>query len=527
MREPTPKRKQRKVRTKSWPVAVAGWIANQNIAAPNPDAPQGAYIYENILPTATGGESRRGSDLFATMPTSTDKPVVSLFSYKNGNAQALFAANESEIADITSAPVNKLTGLNGGDWSVVQFVNANGAAFLRGVNGVDTPFVYDGVNFITSPALTFATGVTVTAEQLSRVWAYKNRLFFIQKDSMDAWYLPVNTIGGELVHLPLAGAFSRGGSLLFGSRWSIESGDGPNEYCVFVTTEGEAAVFSGTNPADANDWNRIGVYRIGKPLGPKAFFQGGGDLIIATSIGKVPLSQAMQRDFAALSSSAISYNIETAWNAVVEERDSLPWHCEIWAEKQIAVVCLPTLPGTTPQMFVVNTRTAAWSNWTGWDGYCLEVFNGRLFFGSSNGKIIEGYTTGADQGMTYTCTYLPLFEDLGNPLALKIVKMVRPVLRTSSEIDTKITIQSDYIVNFSAVPNASVVEGQSVWGAAIWGQSVWGAGRVKEVQQDWDGAAGEGYAIAPGLQFTSGATVPLDAEIVRIDITYEQSDIVT
>lgn len=526
MRTPTQKRRPRKVNAKSWPVAVAGWIANQNIAQPTADAPQGAYIYENILPTATGGEIRRGSDLYATMPSTTDKPVTSLFSYKNGNAQSLFAANETEIADITGAPIDVLTGQTGGDWSVVQFVNANGSAFLRGVNGSDTPFVYDGVNFITTPALTFASGVTVTPEQLSRVWAYKNRLFFIQKDSMDAWYLPVNTIGGELVHLPLAGAFSRGGSLLFGSRWSIESGDGPNEYCVFVSTEGEAAVFAGLNPADPDDWNRIGVYRIGKPMGPKAFFQGGGDLIISTSIGKVPLSQAMQRDFTALSSSAISYNIETAWNAVVEERDSMPWHCEIWTEKQIAIVSLPTLPGTTPQMFVVNTRTAAWSNWTGWDGYCLEVFNGRLFFGSSNGRIIEGYTTGADQGMPYTCTYLPLFEDLGNPLTLKIAKMARPVLRTAVAIDTSISIQTDYIINFPAVPNASVLGGEAVWGAAVWGASVWGAGRVKEIQQEWDSASGEGCAIAPALRFTSGSAVPLDAEIIRIDVTYEQTSIV-
>lgn len=524
MRKPAAKVKPRKVKTKSWPVAVAGWIANENIAAPNPDAPQGAWVYENILPTAIGGEVRRGSDVFATMPTTT-KPVLSLFSYKSGNLQSLFSANENEIADITAVPTNKLTGQTGGDWSVVQFVNADGAAFLRGVNGMDTPFVFDGANFSSSPALTFAVGVTVTANQMSRVWAYKSRLFFIQKETMDAWYLPVNVMGGELVRLPLAGVFSRGGSLLFGSGWSIESGDGPNEYIAFVTTEGEVAVFSGSNPGDANDWTKVGVYRIGKPLGAKAFFRAGGDLVISTSIGLVPLSQAMQRDYAALSASAISFNIEAAWNSTVAERSSGAWHCEIWPEKQIAIVCLPTLSGATAQMYVVNTRTAAWSNWTAWDGNCLEVFNGRLFFGSKNGKIIEGFTGGFDQGVPYTFTYAPLCEDFGNPLTVKTVRMARAVLRTAIEVDAQITVQSDYILDFPAVPAAPAIPASNEWGAAIWGQAVWGAGRFKEIQQEWDNASGQGSAISAALRITSGAAVPLDSEIVRIDITYEESDI--
>nr|WP_250809336.1 hypothetical protein [Neorhizobium tomejilense] len=525
MRKPAPKVKPRRVRPKSFPAAVAGWIANQNIARPDPNAPQGAWVYENILPTATGGEMRRGNDIFSTMPTTT-KPVLSLFSYKSGNLQALFAANENEIADITSAPTNKLTGMTSGDWSVVQFVNTDGQAFLRGVNGTDTPFVYDGSTFSTSPALTFAVGVTVTANQMARVWTYKNRLFFIQKDSMDAWYLPVNVMGGELVKLPLAGVFNRGGSLLFGSSWSIESGDGPNEYCAFVTTEGEVAVFAGANPGDADTWQKIGVYRIGKPLGAKAFFRGGGDLIISTSIGVVPLSQAMQRDYAALSSTAISYNIETAWNSTVAERDSVPWCCEIWPEKQIAVIALPTLTGTAPQMFVVNTRTGAWSNWTAWDGNCLEVFNGRLFFGSRNGKIVEGFTGGTDQGMPYTSTYIPLFEDMGNPLSKKIIRMARAVLRTAISTEVQLTIQADYIINLPVAPSAPLIPSLNEWGAAVWGQSVWGEGRVKEIQQDWESVTGEGSAIAPCARITSGASIPLDTEIVRIDLTYEETDIV-
>ena len=88
------------------------------------------------------------------------------------------------------------------------------------------------------------------------------------------------------------------------------------------------------------------------------------------------------------------------------------------------------------------------------------------------------------------------------------------------------TIQTDYIVSLPPVPQAPSIPTSNEWGAAIWGQAVWGVGRVKEIQQDWDSVNGEGYAIAPALRITSGALVPIDAEIVRIDVTFEMTDIV-
>ena len=43
---------------------------------------------------------------------------------------------------------------------------------------------------------------------------------------MNAWCLPLNAVGGELIYIPLSGAARKGGSLLFGASWSIDAGDG-------------------------------------------------------------------------------------------------------------------------------------------------------------------------------------------------------------------------------------------------------------------------------------------------------------
>ena len=98
---------------------------------------------------------------------------------------------------------------------------------------------------------------------------------------MNAWYLPLDAVGGVLLPIYLAGAATKGGKLLFGASWSIDAGDGIDDKCVFVTDLGEVLVFTGSNPGDAANWRQEGRYQIGAPLGMNAHMLLGGDLIIA------------------------------------------------------------------------------------------------------------------------------------------------------------------------------------------------------------------------------------------------------
>jgi hypothetical protein len=411
---------------------------------------------------------------------------------------------------------------------VAQF-QTPGGVFLRGVNGADTPIVYDGTSFSTSPAITGTRtdGVTpLDPKTLSQVWVHQRRIFFVEKDSLNAWYLPADSIGGAAVQFPLGGVFGRGGALLFGAAWSLETGatSGLTEQCVFVTTEGEVAIYQGTDPSTANTWQKVGVYRIGKPLGPKAFIHAGGDLVIATDIGFVPLSQAVQRDYAALSPAAISYPIETAWNDAVAARSG-NWACEVWPTNQMVLVAPPTSGTPSPQMFAANARTGAWGLFTGWDGTCLQLFGDRMFFGSSNGQIIEANVTGADQGLPFTANYVPLFDVLKNPFALKTSQLMKAVLRSPTEIVPQLSLQVDYQIALPSAPDAVQPPSNGVWGGAIWGQSLWGGETTPNTYGQWQSVGGSGYALAPSSQITSGSLVPLDVELVRVDLTYDQGDL--
>ncbi len=547
--------KPRQAKPASFPAPVGGWISNTNLATPGARMPDGskvsgAFVLENYFPIATGVRMRRGSDPYAQLGDGS-ADVVSMFAYVNGNNRKLFASTAAAIYDITSpaAPQiipfadesgnilvdelgNWLTDVNsvdvpavgsltGGEWSAAQFATPGGV-FLRCVNGADIPLVYDGTSFATTPAITGATPTT-----LSYVWVHQRRLFFVQKDSLSAWYLPADSIGGAAVELPLGAVFTRGGSLLFGSSWSLETGDGLHEQCVFVTTEGEAAIFQGTDPGTAATWSKVGVYRIGKPLGPKAHIRAGGDLVIATDIGLVPLSQAIQRDYSALSASAVSFPIEITWNQAVAARSQHNWSCEVWPTKQMVLVAPPKSSGVPAEMFAANARTGAWGHFTGWDGKCLQLFGDRMLFGSSNGLVIEAEVTGADQGAPYTSVCVPLFDPLKSPATLKTSLLMRATIRAPAEVVPQLSLQVDYRISLPTPPDAGAVSASNVWGAGIWGQSTWGAQSLLNVYQQWQSVGGAGYAIAPCAQITSGSIVPPDVELVTFDLTYDMGDIVS
>lgn len=376
----------------------------------------------------------------------------------------------------------------------------------------------------------------VDTDDLSYVWSYKNRIFFAEKETLNAWYLAVDAITGSATKFPLGGVFNLGGSLVFGSSWSIESADGLDARCAFVTGnesagaggEGEVAIYAGIDPGDADEWGLIGVYRIGMPMGKKAHVRAGGDLVIATDLGLVPLSVAITRDLAALAPSAQSYPIEDEWADEVRRRSSVEWRCLTWPSGRMAVVALPTLSGMLAKWLVVNVRTGAWGIFTGWDAKSIVVYADRLFFGTANGRIMEANVTGLDDGEPYTATFVPLFDDLGTPASLKVSNLARGVIRAAvGDVESAIAMQVDFNVDLPPAPAATVVPPGSTWGSGVWGTSEWGVEADMLTTQRWVSAGAAGYALAPALRVTSGNLQPLDAEIVRIEAMVTTAEVVT
>lgn len=535
--------------TFSWPAPTRGLVANGNIAVTQPGA---AYILDNFRCTATGVVLRRGRQRYSTLPG----PVRSIFSYQAGNLNRLFATTDETIFDITNVPsplnwslgtddwtlgegegvdeytlgLDALDGLDAytntnGKWVVIQTQASSGDNWLIGANGSDPVFLYDGTDF-SDATLTFGEGETVTSDDLSFVWSYKNRVFFIEKESLNAWYLPVGQIQGELARFSLGGQFRLGGELIMGATWSRDTGSGMAAVCAFFSSEGEVAIYQGSNPGEATDWGIVGVYRIGRPLGPKSIMEAGGDLFIATDIGLIPLSRALAADFAILGTEAVSESIIDLWSNEVAARIGNDWNVSFWSAKQQVIVALPTTADNPVRWLVANAKTKGWSTYSGWDASCVHVFRDRCFFGSSDGGVFLADSSGNDDGAAYTGTCLPAFDQMG-VVGYKTASMLRDVWRGPYPFISKITNRVDYDETVPPAPSAVNITLASIWGDAVWGESEWGSsGLMREIKQQWKVSYGGGEVHSPLVQVTSASNAPLDAELIRIDAIFTTGHVV-
>lgn len=525
-RQTTPK--PRRSQLKKFNAPTAGWISNRNLADPTSIQGQGAAVMDNFFPKSSSVILRRGKQKHATI----NADAVAMFSYDNGFNDHLFAASVNSIYDIsspatpTSPGTLMRTGLTSGRWSVVQFATTGGV-YLIGVNGTDQGFIFDGTTFSPLGGITIPGGLTTA--NLSYVWVYKNRLWFARRDSMDAYYMEnPDAIGGNLVWFPLSGVFARGGALQFGATWSLDAGaeGGLSEQNIFVSTEGEVAVYQGVDPL--TDFTKAGLYRIGTPLGNQAFFRGGGDIAVATSVGLVPLSKAITLDVTSLSVATVSYNIADAWSEALEKRGNSDWQLELWPEQKMAMIAPPNIiGGDEPVIFVSNTETGAWCRFTNWNALSMVVFKGQLYFGSPGGVIYIANVSGTDDGQIFTGAVAPLFEDMGSPASLKIGKTGRAVVRGSVQVPGKVTMLVDYKTDLGVAPNAPVAAAGGVWGDGVWGVSTWGFSSAQVITQQHDSVGGAGYALSLGYTVSSGTIAPLDAELVRLELTYDGGEIIT
>lgn len=505
---------------------VRGWITNEALANAKPG---GARVLENWFPTLTSARLRGGSLKWATVSTG---PVLRMWTYKSGSSEQFFASDATKIFNITTVvdpdviPAAAVSGQTSGYYSTAQISNAAGSSYLYAVNGTDLARLYDGTTWtaINGASVPAITGVTTST--LSFVWSFASRLFFIQKNTLSVWYLPVDSIGGAAAEFSLAGVFQDGGSLLFGGKWSLDAGDGLDDKCVFVSDQGEVAVYQGTNPGSAADWQKVGVYQITPPMGPNGTMSAGGDLLIATEDGIVPISEAVNKDVAALSLSAVTRNIEPEWKREVISRRTLPWEILKWPTNNMMVISLPVPDeGISPYCFVANLETGAWTKFTGWETRSIGLFSDFGFFGTNTGTIHQMEIGGSDDGTPYVCTYVGLPDHLRTPGATKIVHSARSVFLSNVPFIAKISASVNYQVTLPTPPSSVANFATDEWDSGLWDVARWDSAGVGTVSTKWVSIGKTGFSISPQIQITCGVTPFPRTELIAYDVIYERGGV--
>lgn len=185
------------------------------------------------------------------------------------------------------------------------------------------------------------------------------------------------------------------------------------------------------------------------------------------------------------------------------------------------VAIAPPAGDYAPMFLVSNAGTGARAPFTNWNALCMEVFEGEMYFGTPDGFVMNAMQGGTDYGVPFTGTYMPLFSDVGSPTTYKVARMARVELISSVEVREQLAARFDFDTSLPPPPDVQPVPIGNEWDNAVWDESVWGAEGSRIVTVRRHSVGGSGYRVSPVLQITSGAAVPLDAQIVTLDVTYE------
>lgn len=500
----------------SAPAPIGGWNTRDSIANM---APSDAVILDNWYPFSTGVDLRKGN---LTWARGFATRVETLLSYASPLTKKLFGADSTGIYDITlggaiGAAATPLT------LGYCQFVNFSTAAgsFLLSVNGLDKLKLFDGTTWTDIDAVSVPAITGLTTNSIIGINSFQNRIWFVQKDSMDVWYLPVASIAGAATKFPLGGLFKLGGFLMAMGTWTIDGGSGVDDFAVFATSEGEIAVYQGTDPSSPTTWSLVGIYYIGEPIGRRCFTKYGGDLLYLCKQGLFPLSKALQT--ASIDrTTALSDKINPTFSDAANDFGSNKgWQATVFPAANMVIVNIPAFIGTASYQYVMNSISQSWCRFLNQNASCFFVWNSRLFYGSET-TVIEAWVGTSDNGDFINGEALTAYSYLNAPGFNKHFKLVRPMLQSSGSFDEYVGVCVDFendAIDYTFIPSS--LAGGALWDVAVWDVDMWGGGPT--TLKYWNSlTVNDGYAVALKLKIsTKLSTISWQST----DYVYEQGGI--
>ncbi|MCK5444867.1 MAG: hypothetical protein KAI73_04540, partial [Rhodospirillaceae bacterium] len=402
-----------------------------------------AVIMDNWFPGTDKVNVRRGNSAWASGMSGNVETLVE-YTPLTGTGE-MFAANAGDIYDVSgSGAVGAavVSGQTNDRWQQSQLGTAAGQ-FVRIVNGDDTPWVYNGSTWANTPAI---TGVT----EADLIWInnHQRRLWVGTKDSLDAYYLAVNSIGGAATKFSLAGIAKLGGFIMAMGTWTRDAGDGMDDVAVFITSEGEAIVYSGIDPSAASTWALIGVFRIGKPIGRRCMVKAGSDLILVTQDGFVPLSAILTMDRSQSRLATLSDQIASEVNKHVRDDSGLfGWQPILYPKGTMLVFNIPK-SSTTFHQYVFNTITGAPCkfdyNASVPGALCFALLNDSLYWGGTDGTVNKFDDGNSDLGTNIDADCLQAFSYFKSPMSNKIFKQAEPIFESDGDPNAAIDMNVDF-----------------------------------------------------------------------------------
>jgi hypothetical protein len=401
-------------------------------------------------------------------------------------AHGLITKNKVVISGATEANYNGTYVITVTSPTTFTYTMATAPAADATVVGTYTVFGLTGVN----------------SNTLANINLFKNRLYYVQENSLDFWYGGVDEVSGALTKFPLGGVARNGGYLQAIGTWTLDAGYGVDDLLVAVTSMGEVIVYKGSNPSDPTDWNLVGVWQMGQTFARRCFYKFGGDLLLLTQDGLVPLSAALQSsrlDPRVNITDKIYYAVS---QAATEFYALSGWQINFFASENMLILNVPTTSGI--EQYVMHTITKSWARFTGIQAYCWEVSGDADIHFGGQGFVGDFYQVSNDAGSNIVGNVQQAYSYFDTRGALKRFTLVRPILQTDNGLPTVlcgISTDFDTVSLTNQISFNPAITGTGRWDVSVWDNANWGGGLV--TTKTWQGVSGLGYAASINLNVAS------------------------
>lgn len=513
------------LRSRHVPAPVAG----MNLVDPaSALGPLDAISMVNLVKGERGLLPRPGWREYATHVGSTDGEVRSLLAHHGSitTNSKLFACAPNGIYTVSpggAAPTLKFT-------FPVNNQDSGRGVSCGAVTGAGSFLLYadeaNGYHLYTESTDTWAAGsVTgVAPADLVFVTVFKGRTWFVERNSMRAWYLAAGpTISGAATQFDLQSVFRHGGSLVGIWSWSLDSGVGRDDYLVFISSTGELAIYLGTDPA--TDFRLSGLWDLqGVPAGRRLAFSYGSDLLLLTTQGVLPMS-VLTREGALQDQLYATRQVQPLFvQTMSEQSNRIGWEMNMCPKAGFMFVNTPGLPGALQEQYAMSYSSKGWSRLQGLDILSTVVWDNDLYFGTRDGRVCQtnGYVDNVKLGGDTTnarsvnCFTIGGFTNLGS-MNYKTLVSITPRFITRGVTPAQQTLaRFDFDIADAGAATGAASGTGSLWGSAVWGTALWGGGYVPAAVVQ--SATGRGVHMAIGVAFQAQDY----ALLVGCDVTWQE-----
>ena len=451
-------------------------------------------------------------------------------SMDDNSEDRLFAANSDGIYDIsasTTTPTKVVNwGIKGtlaGRCSFTQVTNDNGDHLLLvadEANGLQSYLESTGVWSV--PTITGPTG---GAADIAFVMSWKNRVWYIEKNSTSSWYSDIGTFFGTVTEFNFGSRFRYGGILSVLADWTLDSGEGPDDYIVAISSGGDVVVYAGTDPSSAATFGIIGLSFIGAvPFGRRITGLYGGDLLVLSTYGLISMGALLQgKDPFSLEASR-SWKIQGFVNDRMQRtKDEFGWEIKIHPNISRLIISSPKEVSQPHVQFVYDLNLKAWSIWEDMPILTSEQYKSEMYIGSSFPTVSIWKVQGTIDNLELTSPnpiqidwrLLTSFQDLEKPEQFKRAQFIRPIFLAQSIPSYIVEPRYDYDLAELAVPPNASAFGVGIWDFSFWDIDIWGGGEV--AVQPPRGALGIGKTVAIAIRGKS----QVDTTLIAIGIMWD------